>query len=172
MILSDRTIRRYCMPPSSIERDLQILSPMIEPFCERTLFEGMSYGLSHCGYDIRIAEEVQLASAKNVRWTALSFKLASTIEKFDMPNDIVGVVHDKSSWARKGLAVQNTVLEPGWRGYLTLELSNHGPDFLWIKPGTPIAQVIFHRLDQPCENPYTGKYQNQPREAVAAIEEK
>lgn len=163
MILSDRTIRMYCGG----------MFQMIDPFCERTVQEGMSYGLSHCGYDIRIAENIVIGHTRPACWAdAPSFTLASTMEKFCMPNDIVGVVHDKSSWARNGIAVQNTVLEPGWRGFLTLELSNHGSNTWRIKAGTPIAQVIFHRLDQECEKPYTGKYQDQSRGAVEAIEEK
>lgn len=79
-----------------------------------------------------------------------------------MPTDVIGVVHDKSSWARRGLAVQNTVIEPGWRGFLTLELTNHGTRKLHIPKGCPIAQIVFHRLDEPAARPYDGRYQDQP----------
>ena len=85
-----------------------------------------------------------------------------------MPNDVMGVVHDKSSWARRGLTVQNTVIEPGWRGYLTLELVYHGEGELILCYEDPIAQIVFHRLDEITDQPYTGKYQNQaygPQEA-------
>jgi dCTP deaminase len=58
------------------------------------------------------------------------FMLAATIERFQMPDDLMGIVHDKSTWARRGLVVQNTVIAPGWHGYLTLELTNHGLDAL------------------------------------------
>jgi dCTP deaminase len=54
------------------------------------------------------------------------------------------------------LTVQNTVIEPGWRGYLTLELTNHGPNRLEIPAGSPIAQIIFEMLDEPTEQPYRG----------------
>ena len=104
---------------------------------------------------MRIAEDVFLWPGR--------FILASTVEYFDMPNDLVGIVHDKSTWARRGLAVQNTVIEPGWRGYLTLELTMHAWRFQRIRAGTGIAQIMFHRLDQPAEKPYSGKYQNQER---------
>ena len=50
------------------------------------------------------------------------FLLAATVERFQMPNDLMGIVHDKSTWARRGLVVQNTVIEPGWHGYLTIEV--------------------------------------------------
>ena len=63
--------------------------------------------------------------------------------------------------ARLGLSVFNTVIEPGWRGYLTLELKNQGDRVLHIDCGDPIAQILFERLDVPTENPYSGKYQDQ-----------
>lgn len=135
----------------------------IEPFCERTVLAGMSYGLSAAGYDIRIREGLMLSVG--------SFKLASTIERFKMPNDVLGHVADKSTWARRGLAVQNTIIEPGWEGYLTLELTNHGPDYIFIRDGSPIAQVIFHWLDTQTDQPYSGKYQHQPARPVGAITE-
>jgi dCTP deaminase len=135
----------------------------IDPFHERTVAHGKTYGLSAAGYDVRIRESVVLRPG--------DFALASTLERFTMPNDLLARVADKSSWARKGLTVQNTVIEPGWRGYLTLELANHGPNRLEIPAGAPIAQIIFELLDEPTEQPYTGRYQNQPPEPVAAIEE-
>lgn len=94
------------------------------------------------------------------------FTLASAIEEFDMPNRLLGIVHDKSSWARKGLSVFNTVIEPGWKGFLTLELVFHGNEPVIIPHGSGIAQVIFHQLENP--SAYNGKYQNQPNEPVRA----
>ena len=58
-----------------------------------------------------------------------------------MPRDMVGVVHDKSTWARRGLSVFNTVIEPGWRGKLTLELVYHGGQDLLIPAGSGIYPV-------------------------------
>lgn len=137
-ILSAQTIRRL---------------GLIEPFADRTELAGITYGLSAAGYDVRIAQNVSLNRG--------DFVLASTVERFVMPDDVVGIVCDKSSWARRGLAVQNTVIEPGWRGYLTLELSVHGHNYLNVAAGMGIAQVVFHRLDAPTESPYAGKYQDQ-----------
>ena len=94
------------------------------------------------------------------------FTLASANEEFDMPNGLIGIVHDKSSWARKGLSVFNTVIEPGWKGFLTLELVFHGNERVKIHHGCGIAQVIFHQLENPTA--YKGKYQNQPNEPVSA----
>lgn len=123
---------------------------------------GVSYGLSEAGYDIRIKESVLLWPGR--------FVLASSVELFNMPTNILGIVHDKSTWARLGAAVQNTVIEPGWKGYLTLEITMHAFRFLRIPAGAGIAQIIFHRLDQPAV-PYNGKYQNQPSRPIAAIRE-
>lgn len=136
----------------------------IEPFCERTVHNGMTYGLGPAGYDVRIAETLILLPGK--------FMLASTIERFDMPNDVLAVVHDKSSWARRGLTVQNTIIEPGWRGFLTLELTNHSDSVIYIDEGSPIAQIIFHRLEEPTEIPYQGRYQDQKPGPQPAIDAK
>ena len=94
------------------------------------------------------------------------FTLASAIEEFDMPDDLLGIVHDKSSWARRGLSVFNTVIEPGWKGFLTLELVFHGNEPVVIQHGSGIAQVIFHQLENSAV--YKGKYNNQPNEPVRA----
>ena len=130
----------------------------------------MSFGLSACGYDIRLDQSTGYFNDHQRAYFLApgEFVLASSLEEFNMPKDVVGIVHDKSTWARKGIAVQNTVIEPGWRGYLTLELTNHSDQTVKIHPGDPIAQILFHRLDQETELPYTGKYQDQekgPQEA-------
>jgi dCTP deaminase len=121
---------------------------------------GVSFGLSEAGYDIRIKQSVTLYPFRR-------FRLASTVEEFAMPNNLVGIVHDKSSWARRGLSVFNTVIEPGWKGYLTLELVYHRWRPLKIPAGAGIAQVIFHQITEP--RAYSGKYQNQADRPVEAI---
>ena len=134
---------------------------MIYPFHERTVDKGFTFGLSSCGYDVRVAEHVRLEPGE--------FKLASTMERFNLPRDVMMMIVDKSSWARKGVAVQNTVAEPGWRGYLTLELTCHGRDLISIHEGTPIAQVLFMVLTEATRQPYQGRYQDQPAGAQPAI---
>jgi dCTP deaminase len=88
--------------------------------------------------------------------------LAETKETFHLPDDIYATVHDKSSWIRLGLNIHNTVIEPGWRGILTLEIKNinHVHDII-LRPGQGIAQVMFHRLSKTPDNPYEGHYQDQ-----------
>lgn len=150
MILSAQTIRR--------------IQP-IAPFHERTKEFGMSYGLSAAGYDIRIAQAIKLEPH--------DFTLVSSLEEFNMPNNVLAYVKDKSTWARQGLAVQNTVIEPGWKGFLTLELTNHRHIIpIYLEKGMPIAQIVFHWLDEPTEQPYDGKYQNQAAGAQLPLFEK
>lgn len=136
---------------------------------------GTSYGLSEAGYDIRIKQDVWFTRTKRHEFcvqvdnedpVAGKFTLASAIEEFQMPNNLVGVVHDKSTWARRGLSVFNTVIEPGWKGFLTLELVYHGHEDLHIKKGSGIAQVLFHQISEPAA--YDGKYQNQENKPVEA----
>lgn len=166
-ILAAQTIRKLCEPRYNLDEvtDCFIKSNgLIYPFYEKTLCNGLSYGLSSAGYDVRIAETIWLFPGIG--------KLASTIERFDMPNDLLARVCDKSTWARKFVFVQNTVIEPGWKGYLTLELTRALPWPIKIKAGTPIAQIIFERLEEPTDLPYVGKYQNQQAGPVSARNEK
>ena len=141
---------------------------------------GVSHGLSEAGYDIRIKQSIQFTKENDGRrivgvmhpdgpdFEEGRFVIASTIEEFDMPTGLVGVVHDKSTWARRGLSVFNTVIEPGWKGYLTLELVYHGNGELVIPAGAGIAQVLFHELANPAR--YEGKYQNQEDQPICARE--
>lgn len=143
---------------------------------------GVSHGLGEAGYDIRIKQSIRFGpqasgnmliarvdpATVTPEFFAGRFVLASAIEEFDMPSTLVGIVHDKSTWARKGLSVFNTVIEPGWKGFLTLELVYHGSEELTIPAGAGIAQVIFHQVTNP--SMYTGKYQNQENEPVPARE--
>lgn len=146
---------------------------------------GTSFGLSEAGYDIRINQRIVFSKGSAIRYSQQAatrdnpygaekfngrFCLASAIEEFQMPDDLVGIVHDKSTWARRGLSVFNTVVEPGWKGWLTIELVYHGEGELIIPAGSGIAQVIFHRTSQKAS--YNGKYQHQPDMPVAAIDSK
>jgi dCTP deaminase len=136
----------------------------LSPIASAKLKEhGVSYGMSEAGYDIRIKQSLWLHPLRK-------FRLASTVERFQMPDNLVGVVHDKSTWARRGLSVFNTVIEPGWEGWLTLELVYHGWKPLHIPAGAGVAQVIFHEILEPAQ--YRGKYQDQPDEPVKAKESK
>lgn len=133
--------------------------PIADMVPEKRREHGVSYGLTEAGYDVRVKQEIILSPAKR-------FTLASTVERFEMPPYLVGVVHDKSTWARLGLSVRNTVIEPAWEGWLTLELTYDGDGLLVIPAGAGIAQVLFHELHAPAH--YVGKYQGQEDRPVEA----
>lgn len=155
------------------------LAPIKDMLPNKMKHHGVSHGLSEAGYDIRIKQSIRFGPQANgnmliVRvdpvtitpeFSAGRFVLASAIEEFQMPRNLVGIVHDKSTWARRGLSVFNTVIEPGWKGFLTLELVYHGGGDLIIPAGAGIAQVIFHELSEVAS--YEGKYQNQENNPVA-----
>lgn len=146
---------------------------IFSPFHERSVHAatGLTYGCGAASYDLRLGEDARFL--KNM------VTLTYAMEHISLPPNVCGVVHDKSSLARIGILVQNTFIDPGWHGYLTLEISYHqirlggqtSPAemamslrermFLDLKAGTPIAHVALHQLDQPTETPYAGRYQNQ-----------
>ncbi len=146
--------------------------PISNMATEKLTFKGTSYGLVEAGYDIRIKEEVKftpgvshprilVSEGMGFKGWSGRFCLASSVEYFQMPKDLVGTVRDKSTWARKGVSVFNTVIEPGWNGVLTLELVFNGSENLTIPAGAGIAQVLFGRLE--CDGDYgNGKYQDAP----------
>lgn len=159
-VLSDRAIRA---------------NAIVDPLCERTLFRGMSFGLSHCGVDVR-ADIDSLGYDNDYRRTMTTdgngiilesgqSVLLSIIEWFRMPPGVVGFVKDKSTWSRHGLFSAQAVLEPGWHGYLGVRMANIGGGDIAIIHGEPIVQVVFHWIDAVPETLYDGKYQNQGRGA-------
>lgn len=159
-ILSAQSIRKRCTPKPEGWGGMW-RTPMLTPFHERQSHEGRTFGLSSCGYDIRLAESMWL-------WPFWG-RLGSGMERFSMPNDLCAEVKDKSTNARLFVLVQNTIIEPGWSGYLTLELTRFKPWPIFLKKGTPIAQIVFKTLDEPTEMAYSGKYQDQKAGAQPAI---
>ena len=183
MIICDKEIRK-----------LNIISPYEK---EKISYKGTSYGQSSFGYDVRLGNKfTRQVGARNNRnestnkvspltperleWTEVEvdsdgifqlepsgFVLAHTMEKFTMPNNITGLVKDKSTYARLGIAVQNTVIEAGWEGYLTLEITNHSRFIVELQIGGGIAQIIFFKGTE-CEKPYSksGKYQGQEAKPI------
>jgi dCTP deaminase len=155
--------------------DLLQRAPIKDMINDKMRQHGVSFGLSEAGYDIRIKQDVRFYKATDDdppevfidgEFFTGNFTLASAIEEFNMPSNLVGIVHDKSTWARQGLSVFNTVIEPSWCGFLTLELVYHGRNGLHIPAGAGIAQVIFHQTSANAY--YDGKYQNQADMPVSA----
>ena len=171
---------------------------MITPFCpcqvrasqgERVI----SYGVSSYGYDARIAQEFkvftninsQIIDPKEFSEESFvdiksnvciippnSFALARTIERFKIPRDVVVICVGKSTYARCGIIVNVTPLEPEWEGYVTLELSNTTPLPAKVYAGEGICQFIFLRGSAQCAVSYQdkkGKYQNQEGVVPAKI---
>jgi dCTP deaminase len=159
---------------------------MIEPFQDRQVRDGaISYGLSSFGYDVRVADEYKVftdvysvivdpkafdpRSFVDVKGESCiipprSFALARTLEYFRIPADVLVVCVGKSTYARCGIIVNVTPLEPEWRGYLTLEISNTTPLPAKIYSNEGLAQLLFFRGDEVPEITYAqkqGKYQDQ-----------
>lgn len=152
-VLSAQSIRRLC----------QGENPLIVPFVERGVFDGRSYGLSACTYDCRIAQRCVLRHEVP--------ELVSTVERFCLPANVCGSLLDKSSLARRSVSAFNTHLDPGWEGFLTVELVNLGFECVELVAGAPLCQIKFEWLDEETELPYRGKYQNQENWPVVARHE-
>jgi dCTP deaminase len=159
-------------------KKLLAFAPIIGMLSTKERAHGVSHGLAEAGYDIRLKQDIVFDTGLNAfgmpyYQTIIDnvafpgrFTLASAIEEFDMPDFLVGKVADKSTWARQGVSVFNTVIEPGWKGFLTLEIVFQGEKVVRIPAGAGIAQVIFHQVCEP--RSYKGKYQNQKNMPVAA----
>jgi dCTP deaminase len=177
-IKSDRWIRRMA------ERG------MIEPFAAEQVRMAnghriVSYGTSSYGYDVRCANEFKIFT--NINSTIVdpknfdsgsfvdmvsdvciippnSFALARTVEYFRIPRNVLTICLGKSTYARCGIIVNVTPLEPEWEGHVTLEFSNTTPLPAMIYANEGVAQMLFLESDEVCETSYTdrgGKYQGQ-----------
>lgn len=159
---------------------------LIEPFIDHQIRDGVvSYGLSSYGYDFRVADEFKVfTNVKNVVVDPKdfnaeafvdhqnnvciippnSFVLARSVEFFRVPRDVLGFCLGKSTYARCGIIINVTPFEPGWEGFLTVEISNSTPLPARIYANEGIGQVVFMRGESPCEISYgdrAGKYQGQ-----------
>ena len=163
---------------------------MIEPFEAYQIKQNqsgrvISYGTSSYGYDVRCANEFKIFT--NVNSTIVdpknfdernfvnvdadvciippnSFVLTRSVEYFRIPRDVLVICVGKSTYARMGIVVNTTPLEPEWHGHITLELSNTTPLPAKIYANEGIAQLIFLSADEMCETSYAdrqGKYQGQ-----------
>ncbi|MGH8131068.1 MAG: dCTP deaminase [Steroidobacteraceae bacterium] len=177
-IKSDRWIRRMAA------------KGMIEPFAGNQVrsIEGrriVSYGTSSYGYDVRCAGEFKIFT--NINSTIVdpknfdvnnfvdlngdvciippnSFALARTVEYFRIPRNVMVICLGKSTYARCGVIVNVTPLEPEWEGHVTLEFSNTTPLPARIYANEGVAQMLFFESDEACETSYRdrgGKYQGQ-----------
>jgi dCTP deaminase len=169
------------LPDWQIQRDIKI-----EPFAESSARPGViSYGVSSYGYDVRVGRKFKVFT--NVHCAVVdpkkfdpnsfvtiegdyclippnSFALAETVEYLEIPRDIISICLGKSTYARCGIIVNVTPLEPEWRGKITIEISNTTPLPAKIYAGEGIAQILFLRAEAICRVSYgdkRGKYQDQ-----------
>jgi dCTP deaminase len=158
----------------------------IAPFDEGGPHPGaVSYGLSSYGYDVRVGKRFKVFSnvhSKVVDPKAFSdqtfvdiegdhciippnsFALAETVETIHVPRGVIGICVGKSTYARCGIIVNVTPLEPEWRGRITIEISNTTPLPAKVYAGEGIAQIIFLKGEAECRTSYKdkkGKYQDQ-----------
>lgn len=159
---------------------------LIEPFEEGQVRQGVvSYGVSSYGYDLRVGDKFKIftnvnssvvdpkafdpASFVDVQTDVCivppnSFALAHTVEYFRMPRNVLAICLGKSTYARCGIIVNVTPFEPGWEGFVTIEISNTTPLPARIYANEGIAQVLFFEADEECAVSYAdrkGKYQGQ-----------
>lgn len=178
-IMSDKWIKK-----KAIQND------MISPFVSSQVREVnskkvVSYGLSSYGYDARVSNEFKvftninnaIVDPKNFNSQSLvskevdvciippnSFALARTVEYFKIPKDILVICVGKSTYARCGIIVNVTPLEPGWEGFVTLEFSNTTPLPAKIYATEGVCQFLFLAGNEICETSYSernGKYMKQ-----------
>jgi dCTP deaminase len=178
-IKSDKWIRRMA-------RD----HAMIEPFQpDQVRYSGenrlISYGTSSYGYDVRCSDQFKVftnihsatVDPKNFDEDSFvditgdyciippnSFALASTVEYFRIPRSVLTICLGKSTYARCGIIVNVTPLEPEWEGHVTLEFSNTTTLPAKIYANEGVAQMLFFESDEVCETSYAdrgGKYQGQ-----------
>ena len=149
----------------------------------------ISYGVSSYGYDVRVGPsfkiftnvnsevvdpknfsprsfvDVDAGAVGHVLIPPNSFALCETVEYFEIPRDILAICVGKSTYARCGIIVNVTPLEPEWKGRITIEISNTTPLPAKIYANEGIAQIIFLRGEKVCRTSYadkSGKYQDQP----------
>lgn len=159
---------------------------MIEPFSDSQVANGqISHGVSSYGYDARVSNEFKIFTnvdnaiidPKNMSETAFvdrqtdvcilppnSFALARTVEYFRIPRDVLVICLGKSTYARCGIIVNVTPLEPEWEGHVTLEFSNTTPLPAKIYANEGVCQFLFFKGNEPCDTSYKdrkGKYMGQ-----------
>ena len=171
-------------------KKMALLHNMINPFSDRQVKVAnderlISYGLSSYGYDVRSADEFKIftnikaaiVDPKNFNPDSFvdikseiciippnSFVLARTVEYFKIPRNVLVICLGKSTYARCGIIVNVTPLEPEWEGHITLEFSNTTSLPAKIYANEGVAQLIFLEASEECEVSYkdrNGKYQGQ-----------
>lgn len=127
-----------------IARRLKIGSVVLEPFDPACL--GSS------GYDLRVDMSVTIAPGQ--------YCLAATLERVELGDDVAGTLHIRSSLARSGILASLALVDPGFRGQLTISLFNAGANPFCMKKNDRFVQLVLHELSSRVQRPYSGKYQD------------
>lgn len=161
-------------------KEMAYSASMIFPFIEEMVTEGViSYGVSSYGYDFRLSDEFQIPlkgkpfdlkssifpfrkrRTKKIVIPPGSYILGRSVEYFRIPRNVIGICVGKSTYARSGVIVNITPLEPGWEGYITIAISNISQRGVVLHAGEGIAQVLFFEGEPPLISyaERNGKYQ-------------
>jgi dCTP deaminase len=175
-------------------REMAKTHRMIVPYADQRRRTGkISFGSSSYGYDFRLSDEYKIPDfrgAKNLdpkkmdqiqfhdyrgsacRIPANSFVLARSLEYFRIPRNVIVICQGKSTYARCGVIVNVTPLEPEWEGYITLALVNAASIPAKVYSGEGIAQLVFIHVEAECETSYAdrkGKYQAQRQIRLSSV---
>ena len=123
-----------------------------------SIVEDLSTGI------VDLESEIKYKTIKTDTYVLLpgQFVLATTMEYFELPDDLTAFVEGRNSLGRMGLFIQNAGwVDPGFKGEITLELFNANRCAIELKSGRRVGLLVFAKMDQPAVNPYRGKYQGQ-----------
>lgn len=163
MILSDKTLTKMLEEKTLIVEPIeneQIQPASIDIRLGNTfsIVEDTSTGI------INLENEIKYKTITSDSYILLpnQFVLATTMEYFDLPDDLTAFVEGRSSLGRMGLFIQNAGwVDPGFKGEITLELYNANRCAIELKAGRRVGQLVFAKMDETALNPYNGKYQGQ-----------
>ena len=127
-----------------IEHRLNEKSLVLDPFSADSL--------SGAGYDLRIGVDASVQPGKH--------QLVVTLEKVELPEDLAGILHVRSSLARAGIVASLALVDPGFRGQLTISLFNSSEELLELKRGERFLQMSLLSLGMKSHRPYRGRYQD------------
>jgi len=181
MILSDRDIN------AEIERGSLVITPLTDPDLQiqpasvdvrlgDELIEFVESAEPVDPYHTRTEDVTRRVSFENYVIQPGEFALMTTREYVSIPDHLIGFVEGRSSWGRWGITVHSTagLIDPGYNGMITLEVSNEGIRPVELTAGDRIAQLTFQRLTSPCERPYGeergSKYQDQDGPQAARLD--
>jgi dCTP deaminase len=108
--------------------------------------------LNGAGYDLRVSADTTIPSGRN--------QLVATLERVELPDDLVGTLHIRSSLARAGIIASLALVDPGYRGQLTISLYNAGTEPFRMSKGDRFVQMTLHALSTKTQRSYRGKYQD------------